>query len=148
MSRVKVLVDSSIPSLEYIDRSYYDVIKFNIDTKVIDIIEDIDALIIRSTLKVDKKLLDKAKNLKFIGTATSGEDHLDLEEINKKNISCFNAKGINSDSVRDYVISCILSLKHKFPNKKINKAAVISSGNVGAKVTDFIKKIANETFSI
>ena len=36
-----------------------------------------DVLLVRSITQVDKQLLSQAKKLKFVGTATIGEDHID-----------------------------------------------------------------------
>ena len=37
--------------------------------EILEIIHEYDALIVRSVIKVDKELLDKAKNLKIVGRA-------------------------------------------------------------------------------
>ena len=41
-------------------------------------LKDIDALIIRSVTKVNKDLLSMSNKLKFVGTATAGFDHIDI----------------------------------------------------------------------
>ena len=46
-----------------------------------DSVIDSDALIVRSITKVDRNLLE-GSNVKFVGTATIGKDHIDLEYLN------------------------------------------------------------------
>lgn len=42
-----------------------------------------DVLIVRSITRVDKSLLENT-NIKFVGTATIGTDHVDINYLNKK----------------------------------------------------------------
>ena len=42
-------------------------------------LEETDILLIRSRTKLSKDVLEKAKKLRLIVTATSGYDHIDLE---------------------------------------------------------------------
>ena len=42
------------------------------------------------TVQIDKDILERAKNLKVIGSPSTGTDHLDKDYINKLNITCFD----------------------------------------------------------
>ena len=48
-------------------------------------LNDVDVLIVRSITNVDKDLL-KNTPVKFVGTATIGTDHIDLDYLKSKNI--------------------------------------------------------------
>ena len=56
-------------------------------------ISDYDILVIGLGLDINKKIIDKAKNLVVIATATTGLDHIDLEYTKKKNIEVVSLKG-------------------------------------------------------
>ena len=43
-----------------------------------------------ANIKVDKEFLSNAKKLKFIGSPSTGTDHLDLNLIKKRGIQCFD----------------------------------------------------------
>lgn len=75
-------------------------------------IENFDGLIIRSKTFVDKDLLVKAYNLKFVGRAGSGIDNLDADYIEKRGIKIVNAPEGNQDAVGEHTVGLILSLLH------------------------------------
>jgi len=95
---------------------------------------DADALLIRTRTKCNRELLE-GTNIKFIGTASIGYDHIDANYCEVKNITWFNAPGSNSRAVSQYITSCILSLseKHHFEPSQM-KIGLIGVGQVGQKV--------------
>ena len=97
-------------------------------------IKDVDILLVRSVTKVNKDLLDNSK-VKFIGTATIGFDHIDIEYLKANNIFFTSAPGSNADSVAEYIISGLLNLSKKYNfNLKEKKIGIIGVGNVGSRV--------------
>lgn len=58
-----------------------------------DVFEDVEILIVRLEKKVEAKILDKFPNLKGLVSATTGHDHLDVEELKKRNISLHSLRG-------------------------------------------------------
>jgi len=99
-----------------------------------ELLRDKDALIVRSITKVDKTLLENT-NVKFVGTATIGTDHIDLNYLASKNINFADAKGCNADSVAEYVFTALLKTasEKKFPlvNKTIG---IVGIGNIGGRI--------------
>jgi erythronate-4-phosphate dehydrogenase len=77
-----------------------------------EMLVDTDALIVRSITKVDEKLL-KNTNVKFVGTATIGTDHIDKEYLKRNNIFFADAAGCNSHAVKEYVFAGIIKLLRK-----------------------------------
>ena len=65
-----------------------------------------DILLVRSVTRVDAALLDSVQPA-FVGSATSGHDHIDREYLQSRNIPFAWAPGSNADSVVDYVLSAI-----------------------------------------
>src|SRR5690606_23729277 len=68
------------------------------------IIHDYDGLIIRSKIAMDKDLLGKAVQLKFIGRAGAGLDKIDLEYLEERHIPVLNAPEGNRDAVAEHAI--------------------------------------------
>lgn len=105
------------------------------------ILKDCDILIIRSVTAVNEELLHNTK-IKFVGTATSGTDHLDINLLNEKKIFFADAKGCNSFAVAEYVIVAITKLladsDEEFKNKKIG---IVGYGNIGTKVAEMCKAL-------
>ena len=96
---------------------------------------DADALLVRSVTKVDAFLLHKATRLKFVGSTTSGIEHIDTHFLQQHNIAFSAARGSNANAVAEYVISCLLALEAQ---KKCNLAAsslgIIGMGQVGSRL--------------
>lgn len=49
-------------------------------------VERYDAIICRTSTKIDREMLDAAKNLKCIGVAATGWDHIDAEEATRRGV--------------------------------------------------------------
>lgn len=103
-------------------------------------------LIVRSTTKVNEQLLKNTK-IKFVATATSGIDHIDLEYLDANEIGFFAAFGSNSNSVAEYVIYSILfwMQREKISSKKL-KVGIIGYGNIGKKVEIYLDSMGIESF--
>lgn len=97
-------------------------------------VKDADALIVRTRTKCDKNLL-YGSNVKFIGTATIGYDHIDTDYCNHNGIFWTNAPGCNSGSVCQYIVSVLTCLSARFRfSYNATTLGVIGAGHVGAKV--------------
>lgn len=70
-------------------------------------LQDADALLVRSVTPVNAALLDGAPRLRFVGTATSGFDHVDRALLQRRDIAFAHAPGSNANSVVEYVLSAI-----------------------------------------
>lgn len=94
-----------------------------VDTKMLptqeelaQLIPDYDVLIMRVDPKIDKKILDAAKNLKIIGVCSVGLNHIDCDYAKEKGIQIFNAPGMNANAVAELTFSKMLDLsRHTFP---------------------------------
>ena len=67
-------------------------------------------LIIRSKTVMDRPLLEKGLNLKFIGRAGAGLDKIDLKYLEERNIKLFHAAEGNRDAVGEQAIGMLLAL--------------------------------------
>ena len=104
-----------------------------------DLLKDTEVLLVRSTTKVDKNLIDLAPKLKFVGTATAGFNHLDIDALKAANMSVSIASGCNAVAVAQYVISAIAHLSNidNF-NPKEKRVAIIGAGKVGSALSKFL----------
>ena len=81
--------------------------------EIIETISDYYGLVIRSKTKIDKPLLDKARNLKVIGRYGAGIENIDINYAKKKNIICVNAPGGNRNAVAEHEIGLLFALLNK-----------------------------------
>lgn len=69
----------------------------------------IDALLVRSATKVDKKLIDDCPSLKLIGRGGVGLDNIDVKYAEFKGIKVFNTPEASSESVAELVFAHLLN---------------------------------------
>ncbi len=106
-----------------------------------EVLKDADVLIVRSITKVDEELL-KNTPIKFVGTATIGTDHIDLEYLKKNNIAFADAKGCNAYSVAEYLVAALLKIAVQFNfTLKKKTIGIVGVGNVGIKVAKFAEAL-------
>ena len=80
------------------------------EKKISNIISEYSGLIVRNKTQVNKILLDKAKNLRFIGRLGVGLDNINLNICKKLKIHVQPATGMNANAVAEYVIGSSLHL--------------------------------------
>jgi len=97
-------------------------------------VRDADLLLVRSITKVNAELLDGSA-VRFVGSPTIGEDHIDKLYLESRGIGFASAPGSNANSVAEYVVGALLHLaeKHEFalPSKRLG---IVGHGNVGKRV--------------
>lgn len=100
-----------------------------------------DALVIRSITKANAGLLE-GSDVKFIGTATIGTDHLDTDWLKKNAVSFSSARGCNARAVAEYVITAIIDITKNTDLRLSGKTiAVIGAGNIGSKIVRIAKDL-------
>src|SRR5690348_11317849 len=73
-------------------------------------LNDCEALIVRSAVKVTKDVLAKAPKLRVIGRAGVGVDNVDLEAATAAGVLVMNTPGGNAASVAEHAVALMLNL--------------------------------------
>ena len=98
------------------------------------LVADADMLLVRSVTKVDAGLLE-GSNVRFVGTATIGVDHIDLGYLDQRGIAFSSAPGSNATSVAEYLVAALFVLQQRhglqFDGLKLG---IVGVGNVGSRV--------------
>lgn len=142
---MKILIDENIPYAREIFGIFGEVILSPGRSISKHLIKGIDILIIRSVTKVNEELLYKSC-VKFVGTTTSGFDHVDKKWLKKSGIFFSYAPSCNKISVVEYVISVLL-LEAKNNNFNLNEkiVGIIGVGHIGSYLNYCLKKIGIKT---
>lgn len=132
---MKFLIDENIPYAEAFFSSLGTIERFAGRELTAEQLKDVDVLLVRSITKVNDELLSQANKLKFVGTATIGEDHIDKALLQQRGIEFSSAPGCNATSVAEFVISALLVLHDRFEIDFINKTiAIVGVGNIGKRL--------------
>jgi erythronate-4-phosphate dehydrogenase len=134
---MKIVADRNIP---YVRAAFGDLGQLDLLAPAqitADEVQDADALLVRTEVRVDKNLLDRS-SVQFVGTATIGADHIDAAYLDERGIRWANAPGSNADAVKEYVLAALTHLarvKHfSLAGKTIG---VVGVGNIGRRVAEF-----------
>jgi D-3-phosphoglycerate dehydrogenase len=101
--------------------------------EILEVVHQYDGLIIRSKTPMDRELLEKAHNLKFIGRAGAGLDQIDLEYLEERGVKLFHAAKGNRDAVAEHTIGGLLALFNqlKKADTEVRKGIWDREGNRG-----------------
>jgi erythronate-4-phosphate dehydrogenase len=103
-----IVVVNHIPGLGDALREFDDVTEVPYDAISNEYLRAVQctALFVRSTTRVDAALLS-GTDVRFVGTASSGYDHLDTSYLQKQGIAWRAAAGCNAHAVAEYVLYAI-----------------------------------------
>ena len=93
-----------------------------------------DVLLVRSVTRVDRDLVT-GSSLRFVGSATTGTDHVDTGALRRLGIAFAHAPGSNAESVVEYVIAAMLLVASRQREALSGKClGIVGCGNVGGRL--------------
>ncbi|MEO9654582.1 4-phosphoerythronate dehydrogenase [Marinomonas sp.] len=128
---MKIIADENMPNAKALFSHLGDVCLVDGRQLTKDQLQDAEVLLVRSVTKVTPVLLEGTQ-IKFVGSATIGVDHIDQTYLQQQGIQFASAPGCNAEAVADYVFSALSSL---YFTKSLNwcskRIGIIGFGNVG-----------------
>ncbi|WP_198679559.1 4-phosphoerythronate dehydrogenase [Aliidiomarina minuta] len=126
------LVDENIPLAHEAFNVQGRVTVFSGRQPSIQDLAETEVLLVRSVTQVNQQLLQQASKLKFVGTATIGTEHVDMEALQQRGIGFASAPGANADSVGEYVLTALLALAEQQSWQLAGRrVAIVGAGNTG-----------------
>jgi len=131
---MRILADENIPYVRDAFSSLGEVTTVSGRAITPDLVRTADLLLVRSITPVNAALLD-GSSVRFVATATIGEDHIDKTYLASRGIAFSSAPGSNANSVAQYLVAALLALAKRF-DLDLGKMAlgVVGVGNVGSRV--------------
>jgi len=93
-------------------------------------------VVIRSRIKLDKEIISKGTNLKFIARAGAGMENIDTAFAHSKGIHCLHAPEGNRDAVGEHALGMLLSLFNNIlrADNEVRHGKWIREGNRGIEL--------------
>ena len=108
------------------------------------ILRDCDLLLARSVTKIDGALLRDAA-VRYIGSATSGVDHVDQSYLRERGIAFVHAPGCNAQSVCEYVLSALFCLQDQSSFSLEKKhVGIVGHGHIGSLLARYLRVLGCE----
>ncbi|WP_153913117.1 4-phosphoerythronate dehydrogenase [Shewanella sp. TC10] len=137
---MKIVADENMPYVEALFGELGEITRVNGRQLTPEQLIDVDVLLVRSVTKVNQALLAQANKLKFVGSATIGTDHIDLEYLQQQNIPFTNAPGCNATAVGEFAFIAMLELAKRFKQPLQNKVVgIVGAGNTGSALEYCLK---------
>lgn len=138
---MKIVVDKDIPFVEAFFSPIGEVHAIDGRQVEADDIRDADVLVVRSVTAVDETLL-YGSQVRFVASATSGIDHIDVPYLQTQGIEFAYAPGCNARSVAEYVLSALFVLARQNDFDLTAKTiGIIGCGHVGSQLRRFLQAL-------
>ncbi|MCL1065229.1 4-phosphoerythronate dehydrogenase [Shewanella olleyana] len=137
---MKIVADENMPYVEALFGELGEITRVNGRQLTPEQLIDVDVLLVRSVTKVNQALLAQANKLKFVGSATIGTDHIDLDYLQQQSIPFTNAPGCNATAVGEFAFIAMLELAKRFKQPLQNRVVgIVGAGNTGSALEHCLK---------
>ena len=147
---INIAADSQILDIEHklseVFSADYSLSFFESDQITPNDLKNIDALLVRSTVKVNEDLC-KLSEIQYVGSATAGINHLDTLYLDNHNIAWSHAPGCNACSVTHYVMAVIGELIQEGLFNVRQTVGIVGYGNIGKRLYQLLAALDIKVFA-
>lgn len=143
---MKIIADANIPFVAECFSSMGEVEVVPGREITAGVVADADCLLVRSITKVNSDLL-AGSSVRFVGTATIGFEHIDIDFLREHNIGFASAPGSNANSVAEYIVAALLNIAKKYNLELAEESiGIIGVGNVGSRVEKKVRALGMKVY--
>ena len=139
---MRIIVDSHIPHIQGLIEPRAQVVYLDPNDITREAVNGADALIVRTRTRCDAALLDGSR-VRFIGSATIGTDHIDLDYCTRCGITVRNAPGCNAPAVAQWVFCAIrawMQARGVFSTGDLT-LGIVGVGHIGSIVARWARQL-------
>ncbi|WP_297498971.1 hydroxyacid dehydrogenase [Thermococcus sp.] len=124
---MKVLVAAPVheKAVEVLKNAGFEVVyrEYPDEDRLVELVRDVDAIIVRSKPKVTRRVIKSAPRLKVIARAGVGLDNIDLDAAKERGIKVVNSPGASSRSVAELAFGLLFAVARKiaFADRKMRE---------------------------
>lgn len=105
---------------------------------------DVHAIVLRTFTPLQKKQLDLLAHLQYVISCSVGTDNIDLEELQRRNITLIHCPGTNANSVAEHALYLLYSVLREDPNQpyaelKNKTVGLLGFGYIGKLVAQKLR---------
>lgn len=142
MTPIRLLADRHIYLLDELVPDWVELSTFDPDDGIPPHAGDFDALLVRTVSQVTKATIPDVGNIRWIGTASAGYDHIDIPWLSSMGVAVGTAAGCNARAVAEYVLTMAIFAAQrsgwKFEGTSIG---IVGTGFVGSTVANLARRL-------
>ena len=137
-----IIIDNHIPHIQGLIEPYAEVLYLEPGDITREVVREADALVVRTRTRCNADLLNGSR-VRFIGSATIGTDHIDLDYCAQHGITVRNAPGCNAPAVAQWVFCAINAwMRHRgIATPSGLTLGIVGVGHIGSIVARWASRL-------